>query len=138
MVLTTRQLNRATLARQQLLRRRRSDVVEAVRRVVALQAQDAASPYIALWNRVSGFRPGDLEAAFASRAIVKATLMRITLHTVVLDDHDPFLEAMQPTLRAARLHDRRFRRTGLSADDADALLPDVLAFASPALLLCVR
>jgi len=130
MVLTTRQLNRATLARQQLLRRRRSDLVEAVRRIVALQAQDAASPYIALWNRVSGFRPGDLDAAFASRAVVKATLMRITLHTVVLDDHDPFLDAMQPTLRAARLHDRRFRRTGLSADDADALLPDVLAFAS--------
>ena len=130
MALTTRQLNRATLARQQLLRRRRSDVVEAVRRIVALQAQDAASPYIALWNRVSGFRPGDLDAAFASHAVVKATLMRITLHAVVLDDHDPFLDAMQPTLRAARLNDRRFRRSGLSADDADALLPEVLAFAS--------
>ena len=56
--------------------------------------------------------------------------MRITLHAVALDDHDPFLDAMQPTLRAARLNDRRFRRSGLSPDDADALLPEVLAFAS--------
>jgi hypothetical protein len=130
MALSTRQLNRATLARQQLLRRRRSDVVEAVRRIVALQAQNAASPYIALWNRISGFRPADLDAAFASHAIVKATLMRITLHAVVVEDHHPFLDAMQPTLRAARLNDRRFRRTGLSAGDADALLPEVLAFAA--------
>jgi DNA glycosylase AlkZ-like len=130
MAVTTRQLNRATLARQQLLRRRRSDVVEAVRRIVALQAQEAASPYIALWNRVSGFRPGDLDAAFASHAVVKATLMRVTLHAVAREDHDPFLDAMQPTLRAARLNDRRFRRSGLSADDADALLPEVRAFAS--------
>ena len=132
MALTTRQLNRATLARQQLLRRRRSSVVDAVRQIVALQAQEAASPYIALWNRVSGFRPHDLDAAFVSHAVVKATLMRITLHAVAADDHDPFLDAMQPTLRAARLNDRRFRRSGLSPDDADALLPEVLAFASQA------
>ncbi len=130
--LTLRQLNRATLARQQLLRRRRSTVVEAVRRIVALQAQEAASPYIALWNRMSGFQPNELDAAFASHSVVKATLMRITLHAVALDDHDPFLDAMQPTLRAARLNDRRFRRSGLSPADADALLPDVLAFASQA------
>jgi hypothetical protein len=130
MVLSTRQLNRATLARQQLLRRRRSGVVEAVRGIVAIQAQDAASPYIALWNRISGFRPRDLDAAFAAHAIVKATLMRITLHAVVVEDHHAFLDAMQPTLRAARLNDRRFTRTGLSADEADALVPEVLAFAS--------
>jgi hypothetical protein len=64
--------------------------------------------------------------------VVKATLMRITLHAVAADDHDPFLDAMQPTLRAARLNDQRFRRSGLSAADADALLPEVLAFASQA------
>ena len=56
--------------------------------------------------------------------------MRITLHAVVVEDHHAFLDAMQPTLRAARLNDRRFTRTGLSADDADALVPEVLAFAS--------
>jgi len=43
MRLTARQLNRATLVRQMLLRREAVDVAEAVRRVVALQAQVAGT-----------------------------------------------------------------------------------------------
>ncbi|MFI6760014.1 hypothetical protein ACIBF5_12840 [Micromonospora sp. NPDC050417] len=39
MTLTQRALNRATLGRQLLLRREPLDVADAVRRVVALQAQ---------------------------------------------------------------------------------------------------
>ena len=85
--LTPRQLNRATLARQLLLEREPLGVVDAVRRIVAVQAQEAASPYIALWNRVAGFDPADLDAAFAEHSVVKATLMRITLHAVAADDY---------------------------------------------------
>ena len=55
--LTPRQLNRATLDRQLLLRRRTMDVTDAVRRVLALQAQEPASPYLALWNRIDSLRP---------------------------------------------------------------------------------
>src|SRR5687767_3065205 len=66
--LTARQLNRATLARQMLLEREPIGVVEAVRRIVAVQAQEAASPYIALWNRVADFDPADLDAAFVDHA----------------------------------------------------------------------
>src|SRR5829696_7437061 len=116
--LTARGLNRATLARQLLLERTSLDVVGAVRRVVALQAQEAASPYLALWNRVAGFDAADLDAAFAEHAVVKAALMRITLHAVAADDHARFHHAMQQTLRAARLNDRRFRATGLTPADA--------------------
>lgn len=130
MALTPEQLNRATLARQLLLRRERLSVRDAVRRVVALQAQEPASPYVALWNRVAGFDPADLDAAFADHTIVKATLMRITLHAVDARDHPAFHDAMQVTLRAARLNDRRFRQTGLTPADADALIPDLLAFAA--------
>ncbi|HKG57203.1 MAG TPA: winged helix DNA-binding domain-containing protein [Candidatus Limnocylindrales bacterium] len=130
MRLTARQLNRATLARQMLLRRERAGVVEAFRRVAAVQAQEPASPYIALWNRVQGFDATELDRAFAEYAIVKATLMRITLHAVDAADYPAFHEAMQPTLRAARMNDRRFTRTGLTKADADALVPAVLEFAS--------
>ncbi|MCJ7711998.1 MAG: winged helix DNA-binding domain-containing protein [Chloroflexi bacterium] len=130
MRLTARQLNQATLARQLLLRREAVDVVEAVRRVVALQAQEPASPYVALWNRVDGFDPAELDVAFASQAIVKAQLMRITLHAVMAGDYPPFHEAMQHTLRAARLHDRRFKNEGVSIPDTDALVPDLLEFTS--------
>ena len=54
MRLTERVLNRATLDRQLLLRRERLDVVEAVHRVVALQAQDPVGPYLALSARIRG------------------------------------------------------------------------------------
>jgi hypothetical protein len=125
--LTDRQLNRATLARQLLLRREPLPVEEAVRRVLAIQAQAPPSPYIALWSRIAGFEPDDLDGAFADGRVVKATLMRITLHAVHRDDHDPLHRAMLPSLRAARLHDRRFRDTGMTVADADALVPHVLA-----------
>ncbi len=62
------QLNRTTLQRQ-LLKRERIDVVDAVARVVALQAQAPASPYLALWARLDRFDPTDLDA-YADRARV--------------------------------------------------------------------
>jgi hypothetical protein len=77
----------ATLARQLLLRREPVEVAEAVRRVVALQAQEAASPYLALWNRLAPFDPAALDAAFAGQKVIKATLMRITLHAVTAADY---------------------------------------------------
>jgi hypothetical protein len=127
--LTAGQLNRATLGRQLLLGREALDAAAAVHRVVALQAQEPASPYIALWNRVAGFDPVDLDQAFADHAVVKASLLRITLHAVEAGDYPAFHEAMQRTLRAARLNDRRFTSTGLTSDDADTLIPELVAFA---------
>ncbi|WP_189244216.1 winged helix DNA-binding domain-containing protein [Planobispora rosea] len=128
MSLTPRQLNRATLDRQLLLRREPLNAADAVRRIVAVQAQEAASPYIALWNRLAGFDAADLDAAFADRAVVKASLMRITLHAVHAEDYPEFHNAMWRTLRAARLGDSRFTSSGLSTADADALLPHLAAF----------
>ena len=128
--LTARQLNRATLARQLLLAREPLDVRAAVRRVLALQAQEPASPYLALWNRVAGFDPARLDTALAGHTVVKATLMRITLHAVDAADHPPLHEAMLRSLRSARLGDARFTGTGLTTADADALVPTLAAFAA--------
>ncbi|GAA1718201.1 winged helix DNA-binding domain-containing protein [Nonomuraea bangladeshensis] len=130
MPLTLRDLNRATLARQFLLRREALDVAPAVRRMVGLQAQQPASPYLALWNRLAGFDPAALDAAFADGSLVKATLMRITLHVVHADDHPAMHLALRRTLRGSRLGDRRFAETGLTPAEADALVPDLLAFAA--------
>jgi hypothetical protein len=124
-----RGLNRATLARQLLLRREPLGVADGVRRVVALQAQEAASPYLALWNRLIDFDPADLDAAFADGTIVKSNAVRITLHAVQADDYQAFREATEPSLRSARLRDDRFKVSGLTEQDADALVPEVLAFA---------
>ena len=55
--MTLRELNRTLLLRQMLLERKRISPVKAVTKLVALQAQYAPSPYVALWSRVEGSSP---------------------------------------------------------------------------------
>ena len=86
-VLTLRELNRALLARQLLLRRHQLSVTRAVQRVAGLQAQWPPSPYLGLWSRLDGFTPDRLARAVARRTVVKATLMRTTLHIVSATDY---------------------------------------------------
>ena len=62
-VLSRRALNRSLLARQMLLERVELPAIEVIERLVGMQAQNPADPYTALWSRVSGFRPGEFEAA---------------------------------------------------------------------------
>ncbi|MFN2468185.1 MAG: winged helix DNA-binding domain-containing protein [Gaiellaceae bacterium] len=95
-VLSARELNRATLARQLLLRRARLSVPRAVGRTAGLQAQYSPSPYIGLWSRVEGFRIEALERALRRGAVVKASLMRRTLHLVAAADHPAFAAALLP------------------------------------------
>lgn len=94
--LTLRELNRATLARQLLLERRRVGLVAAVERLAGLQAQWAPAPYVGLWTRVEGFRREALEQALLSRRIVRAVLMRGTIHLVSLADYGRFGAAVGP------------------------------------------
>ncbi|MGH2379440.1 MAG: winged helix DNA-binding domain-containing protein [Candidatus Limnocylindria bacterium] len=82
-----RELNRALLARQMLLRRERVPVAAAVERLGALQAQFSPAPYVALWSRLERFAIADLEKALAAKKVVKATLMRGTLHICSSPDH---------------------------------------------------
>lgn len=126
MALTARELNRATLARQLLLQREPIDAVEGVRRIVALQAQEPASPYLALWTRLADFDPRRLDAAFADQTIVKASLFRITLHAVLGAEYPTFHDAMRSSLRASRLGDRRYTGSGLTVAHADALIEPLL------------
>ncbi len=91
-VLTLRELNRTTLLRQLLLRRERLSPVRAVERLAGLQAQLPSSPYLALWSRLEGFERVSLERALLRRHVVKALLMRATMHLVSARDY-PFLDA---------------------------------------------
>jgi hypothetical protein len=94
--LTLRELNRATLARQLLLERRRVGLIPAVERLAGLQAQWAPAPYVGLWTRVEGFHREALERALLSRRIVRAVLMRGTIHLVSLADYGRFGAAVGP------------------------------------------
>ena len=103
-------------------------MADAVRRIVALQAQEPASPYIALWNRVAPFDAEALDAAFTRHEVAKAPLMRVTLHAVHRQDYPTLHSAMLRTLRSARLGDSRFTSSGLSIPEADALAAELTEF----------
>ena len=78
--LTTRALNRATLARQMLLARSDAGIVQTIEFLGGLQAQQSNDPYICLWSRLDGFRHEDLTALIVGRTLLRATTMRGTLH----------------------------------------------------------
>lgn len=59
----------------------------AIERLAGLQAQWAPAPYIGLWSRLAKFSVADLEHALVARTVVKATLMRGTLHLVSTKDY---------------------------------------------------
>jgi hypothetical protein len=98
-VLTLRELNRALLERQLLLKRRRLGVQQGIERLCALQAQYSLSPYIALWSRLRGFRKDRLTQALEERKVVKSTLFRITLHMTSARDYPYFAAAWLPAAR---------------------------------------
>jgi hypothetical protein len=86
-VLTLRESNRALLARQMLLERENLPAEEAEARLVGLQARGQNPPYIGLWTRLSGFRRDDLTVAIEERRVVRAALMRSTLHLMAAEDY---------------------------------------------------
>ena len=97
-VLSRDQLSRATLARQMLLGREKVTVLRAVERLAGLQAQLARPPFIGLWSRVEGFRAEDLARLAHQRKVVRATLMRGTLHIMTTKDFLALRPALQPML----------------------------------------
>lgn len=92
--LSLRELNRATLTRQLLFERETLGVVEVVERLAGMQAQYSPSPYIGLWTRLLDFRHEQLTEAILSRQIIKASLMRWTLHLASARDYPYFSRAV--------------------------------------------
>jgi hypothetical protein len=96
--LTRRDLNRATLARQLLLERSTLSIIQAVEQVAGLQAQIPNPPYIGLWTRLEAFARDDLTRLMEARQIVRAAMMRSTLHLVTADDHQRWRGTLQAAL----------------------------------------
>jgi winged helix DNA-binding protein len=98
-VLTQRELNRALLARQMLLDRKRLSLPKALERIGGIQAQYAPSMYIGLWSRVDGFERDALDRALERRTVAQGTLMRLTIHLVSARDWWPFAVATRDARR---------------------------------------
>ncbi|MFD3928218.1 winged helix DNA-binding domain-containing protein [Streptomyces sp. NPDC058614] len=116
-VLGTRALNRATLARQLLLRRSDLGAKEAVEHLLGLQAQNVKPPYYALAARLEGFTPEALSQLMADREVVRLVTMRSTIHTHSADD----ALTLRPLVQAARDRELNQFRKGLEGVDLDRL-----------------
>jgi hypothetical protein len=97
-VLSQRALNRATLARQMMLRRTRLPALDAVVHLAGLQAQNPLDPYFALWSRLDDFQPAELAELLTERQVVRAALMRTTIHLVSAEDCLVFRPVVQHIL----------------------------------------
>src|SRR5437870_10820252 len=101
-ILSVRQLNRATLARQLLLEREELAPSAVLERLVGMQAQWPPSPYIGIWTRTTGFRRDTLERELIAGNVLKATVMRQTLHLVTRRDY----ALLRAALSEANFYDR--------------------------------
>ena len=96
--LSLRELNRATLERQLLLRRAAMAARQAVGHLAGLQAQAPLAPYVGLWTRLAGFGHQELENLLTERAVVRAHLMRNTVHLLTAEDFVSFRPLLQPLM----------------------------------------
>ena len=121
-VLTRRELNRSLLARQMLLERVNLPAIEAIERLVGMQAQVPTDPYTALWSRIQGFQPSELSDLIAERRAVRVVgLMRTTIHLVSARDALTIRPLMQPVL------DRAWRYSPFSRSLAGADVEEIVA-----------
>lgn len=122
-ILSQRALNRATLARQQLLQRTRMPALAALEHLVGMQAQVPRTPYVGLWSRLEGFAAVELSEAMASRQAVRAPLMRATIHMASARDARELWPLAQPVLERNLMTGSPFGRN-LKGLDMDALLAE--------------
>jgi hypothetical protein len=99
-----------------LIERRPASVALVLERLFGLQAQEASPPFVGLWTRVEGFRRDDLTGPLRDRAVIRATLLRGTLHLVAADDYLAFRATFQPMFDAALKSILRDRTSGLDGD----------------------
>jgi hypothetical protein len=125
-ILTIRELNRATLARQLLLERSPMTVPDALERLAGMQAQQAIGPFVGLWTRLERFDRDDLASLIDAHTVVKATLMRGTLHLVTAADYLRFRGPLQAMLDDAQRDIAG--RTGGDTLDIPALVEQARTF----------
>jgi hypothetical protein len=125
--LTVADLNRVTLDRQLLLRRHPMSALRAIEHLVGLQGQAPLAPYVGLWTRLAGFGQQELIDLLTERAVVRAHLMRNTVHLVTAADYLSFRPLFQPLMDRALAANFGRNLTGVDLAELRAVASALLA-----------
>lgn len=126
-VLSSRELNRALLARQLLLERSSLPLPRALEAVGGLQTQYAPTGYVGLWSRLRDFPREALTKALMNRDAIQGTLMRSTIHTVSRADYPLLLAGVRSARRDWWLRVVRHQGHGLDMDAVAATVRERLS-----------
>ena len=126
--ISLRDLNRTLLSRQLLLEPADHPTLKTVEQLIGLQAQVASPPYFGLWSRLARFEPTHLMELRDSKKVLRAALLRSTLHWVSTKDYAWMRPTIQPALERAWQGFFGVRRSGIEVgpicDLARTLLAD--------------
>src|SRR5579884_1201642 len=117
-------LRRARAAAQRLVAPA-AGPVEAVRHLLAVQAQDWRSARLALRARTVGATAADVDTALEDGSLLVGWLLRGTLHLVTAGDYAWLHALTAPSLVAGNA--RRLRQEGVPAPDAERAVEVVRA-----------
>jgi hypothetical protein len=98
-------------------------VADTLEHLVGVQAQVPLVPHLALWDRLAGYDPAELDGLLSSRRAVRTQLMRTTIHTVTAADALALRPLFQPVLDrtfASTAWGQRLRGQDLAAVVAEA------------------
>ncbi len=115
--ITLKELNRATLARQMLLERKDITPLAAVGKLCGMQAQMPRPPFLGLWTRLANFQPEKLSRLLERRKIVRASMMRCTIHLVTASDYLAFRPCLQGAFTKAMHGVLGRKRESLDVED---------------------
>ncbi len=110
-----RELNRAVLDRQLLLRRVDRPATEVLSRLAGLQAQTAHSWYVGFHSRMADPAPHEVGRLLTDGTLVRMPLMRSTLHLVSADD----AAWMRPTTQEVMARDLAHSAHGKATAEVD-------------------
>jgi DNA glycosylase AlkZ-like len=125
--LSPRVLNRATLDRQHLLRRHEMPARQMIRHLGGLQAQAPLAPYVGLWTRLASFTTDELSALLSERTVVRAPIMRATVHLADAADFVAFRPLFGPLMAAGLRANYARTLTGVDLDALAAQAAELLA-----------
>lgn len=98
--LSMRELNRALLARQLLLDRRKLRLTNVLEHLVGVNAENPGSPYIGLWSRLEDFDFSSLSELITEREAGSSRQMRGAMHLTSAADVMALRPWVQPLLEA--------------------------------------